>query len=142
MNAEQRMVTEFHQRIGLPAGDHPALPGNDLHRARSALIEEELAEFRNAGEAHNLLEIADALGDLLYAVYGAAVSYGIDLEPVFKEIHRSNMTKQSDGSAGCRLDGKVGKGRSYQAPRLETVIAAQTKVAMKEPVLPAAIVSS
>jgi predicted HAD superfamily Cof-like phosphohydrolase len=124
MNAEQRMVVEFHERFGLPRAERPAWPGDDIHRIRVALIEEELAEFRNAGESRNLLEIADALSDLLYVVYGAAVTYGIDLEPVYKEIHRSNMTK-GGGRGPCRLDGKVGKGDHYEAPHLSDILAAQ-----------------
>jgi predicted HAD superfamily Cof-like phosphohydrolase len=124
MNAEQRMVTEFHERFGIPSSQRPAWPGDDINRVRVALIEEELAEFRNAGEARNLLEIADALGDLLHVVYGAAVTYGIDLEPVFEEIHRSNMSKGGDHPV-CRADGKVSKGEHYQAPRIAEVLAAQ-----------------
>lgn len=124
MNAEQGMVAEFHERFGLSRARHPAWPGDGIHRIRVALIEEELAEFRNAGESRNLLEIADALGDLLYVVYGAAVTYGVDLEPIFKEIHRANMSKGA-GHAPCRPDGKVCKGDHYEAPRLKEILAAQ-----------------
>jgi predicted HAD superfamily Cof-like phosphohydrolase len=124
MNAEQRMVAEFHERVGLPRSERPAWPGGDVHRVRVALIEEELAEFRNAGEAENLLEIADALGDLLYVIYGAAVTYGVDLESVFREIHRSNMSKGGTCPT-CRPDGKVSKGEHYQPPRIAEVLADQ-----------------
>lgn len=124
MNAEQSMVAEFHERVGLPRGERPAWRGADMQRVRVALIEEELAEFRNAGEAENLLEIADALGDLLYVVYGAAVTYGIDLEPIFKEIHRSNMSKGGDRPT-CRADGKVSKGEYYEPPHVAEILAGQ-----------------
>ena len=125
MNDEQMMVREFHERFGLPSNSHPTWPGEAMHRLRVLLIEEELAELRNAGEARSLVCTADALADLLYVVYGAAVTYGIDLEPVFREIHRSNMSKGGDHPV-CRADGKVCKGEHYQAPRIAEALAAQT----------------
>jgi predicted HAD superfamily Cof-like phosphohydrolase len=124
MNEEQQMVRQFHERFGLVRHQQPTLPGGNAHRLRTLLIEEELAEFRNATEAHDLVGVADALADLLYVVYGAAVEYGIDLEPIFAEIHRSNMTKGGSLS-GCRRDGKVSKGPDYQPPRVQEVVARQ-----------------
>jgi predicted HAD superfamily Cof-like phosphohydrolase len=124
MNEAQRMVRDFHESFGLPRNDSPAWPGEIAHRLRVNLIEEELAELRNAGETHDLVEIADALGDLLYVVYGAAVTYGIDLEPVFSEIHRSNMSK-GDRDAAARCDGKVLKGANYSPPRVAEVLERQ-----------------
>jgi predicted HAD superfamily Cof-like phosphohydrolase len=123
MNQEQQMVHQFHERFGLRTNTRPSLPGPSVHRLRTLLIEEELAEFRNAGEAEDLVGVADALGDLLYVVYGAAAEYGIDLAPVFAEIHRANMTK--DPRAGCRADGKVSKGAGYQAPDIRGVVEGQ-----------------
>jgi predicted HAD superfamily Cof-like phosphohydrolase len=119
MNAEQSMVAEYHERFGLPHNDAPCWPGDDAHRIRVAVLEEELAEFRNAGEARNLVEMADALGDLLYATYGAAVACGIDLAPVFEEIHRSNMSKTGGRHSA---DGKARKGERYHAPELEAIL--------------------
>jgi predicted HAD superfamily Cof-like phosphohydrolase len=124
MNQEQHMVQQFHERFGLTSNQRPTVPGGKVHRLRTLLIDEELAEFRNAGEAQDMVGVADALADLLYAVYGAAVEYGIDLEPVFKEIHRSNMSK-GEPSCGSRPDGKVLKGPGYQPPRIREVIANQ-----------------
>jgi predicted HAD superfamily Cof-like phosphohydrolase len=124
MNEAQRMVRDFHENFGLPRNDSPAWPGTIAHRLRVNLIEEELAELRNAGETQDLVEIADALGDLLYVVYGAAVTYGIDLEPVFSEIHRSNMSK-GDSNAAARCDGKVLKGANYSPPRVAEVLERQ-----------------
>jgi predicted HAD superfamily Cof-like phosphohydrolase len=121
MNEAQRMVRDFHERFGLSRNDSPVWPGEVAHRLRVNLIEEELAELRNAGETHDLVEIADALGDLLYVVYGTAVTYGIDLEPVFSEIHRSNMSK-GDPDVVARCDGKVLKGSNYSPPRVAEVL--------------------
>jgi predicted HAD superfamily Cof-like phosphohydrolase len=124
MNDEQLMVHDFHQRFGLPCSDRPAWPGEAVHRLRVLLIEEELAELRNAGEARNLVAIADALADLLYVVYGAGVTYGIDLEPIFREIHRSNMSK-GDPEVVRRPDGKILKGDRYSPPRVREVLERQ-----------------
>ena len=125
MNQEQQMVREFHERFGLTMNARPTFPRGNVHRLRTNLIDEELAEFRNAGEAEDLVGVADALADMLYAVYGAAIEYGIDLEPVFEEIHRSNMSKGGPAYC-CRPDGKVLKGAGYQPPRIREVIEHQT----------------
>lgn len=124
MNHEQQMVHEFHERFGLTCSGRPTLPPTRVHRLRTLLVEEELAEFRNAAEAQDLVGVADALADLLYVVYGAAEEYGVDLEPIFDEIHRSNMTKARPLS-GCRPDGKVPKGPSYSPPRVREVLEQQ-----------------
>ncbi len=124
MTEEQSMVREFHRHFGAAVNDRPTWCGEDMHRLRVALIEEELAEFRNAGEAHDLVEIADALADLLYVVYGAGVTYGIDLEPIFREIHRSNMSK-GDPEVVRRPDGKILKGINYTPPDVAALVAAQ-----------------
>lgn len=125
MNQEQQMVHRFHERFGLTRNARPTAVGREVHRLRTLLIEEELAEFRNAAEAQDPVGVADALGDLLYVVYGAAVEYGIDLEPVFAELHRSNMTKGRPSGA-CRPDGKVCKGPGYEPPRVREVLERQS----------------
>ncbi|HLH69139.1 MAG TPA: nucleotide pyrophosphohydrolase [Candidatus Dormibacteraeota bacterium] len=125
MNDQQRMVHDFHERFDLVRHTRPTWPGKEVHRLRTLLIEEELAEFRNAGEAEDLVGIADALADLLYVVYGAAVEFGIDLEPVFAEIHRSNMSKGDANRCPRRPDGKVLKGPGYEPPRVREVLAQQ-----------------
>jgi predicted HAD superfamily Cof-like phosphohydrolase len=124
MTEEQSMVCEFQRRCGAVTNDRPTLPGAHVHRLRVALIEEELAEFRNAGQREDLVGVADALADLLYTIYGAGVSYGIDLEPVFREIHRSNMSKSSSVLLH-RPDGKLPKGANYSPPRVKETVAAQ-----------------
>jgi predicted HAD superfamily Cof-like phosphohydrolase len=126
MHEAQRMVREFHERFGVTSNDRPTWPGDGVHRLRMSLVDEEVAELRNAGERGDLVAAADALGDLLYVVYGTAEAYGIDLEPVFDEIHRSNMSK-GDAEPGCRPDGKVCKGERYSPPRVDEVLAAQLK---------------
>lgn len=126
MTEEQAKVREYHQRFGCTVNDRPTWAGEAEHRMRVAMIEEELAELRNAGESRNLVEVADALADLLYAVYGTAVAYGIDLQPVFDEIHAANLSK---GGGGQRKDGKVLKGPDYRPPQVAPIIRAQQELA-------------
>jgi predicted HAD superfamily Cof-like phosphohydrolase len=96
MTPEQQSVREFHQVFGATINEKPSVPSEQDQILRVDLITEERDELAEATYHYNppnLVGVADALGDLLYVVYGAGVTYGIDLEPVFKEIHRSNMTK-------------------------------------------------
>lgn len=90
MTKEQRMVLEFHQKFSLTVETKPTLPTLDDLKLRCSVVHEEEREFFRA---QNLVEAADALGDLLYVVLGTAVTYGIDLEPIVAEIHESNMSK-------------------------------------------------
>jgi predicted HAD superfamily Cof-like phosphohydrolase len=69
---------------------------------------------------HDIIGIADAYADLLYVVYGGAVTNGIDIDEVFKEVHRSNMSKLgADGTPIFRDDGKVLKGPNFSPPDIE-----------------------
>lgn len=90
---EQEMVKEFHQAFDLAIREAPGQVSPETAQLRVTLIQEELDELRDAYANENVVDIADALGDLLYVILGAAVSSGIPLGPVFAEIHRSNMSK-------------------------------------------------
>lgn len=87
--------------------------------ARLRIFREKLigSEFLEMTDAKNLEEIADAIGDLLYTIYGTAVAYGLDAQRIFDEIHRSNMTKLIDGKKDSH--GKQLKGPSYSPPNLK-----------------------
>jgi len=84
MNAEQKMVRQFHDKFGILGHNTPQFAGSWSSLGRSRFIHEEAAEFTAACAKRDIVEIADALGDLLYVVYGAADVFGIDLEPIFK----------------------------------------------------------
>lgn len=87
------------------------------------LLAEEVAEFRDAVAGQNLRDVADALGDILYVAYQAAASYGIPIDAVFREVHRSNLTKVGpDGAVAYRDDGKVLKPPSYSPPDIAGVL--------------------
>ena len=90
---------------------------------RYHLIEEELKELRDAMNEKDIVEIADALTDLLYVVYGAGHCFGLDLDKCFDEVHDSNMTKLGpEGKPIYREDGKVMKGPKYRKPDLKSVL--------------------
>jgi predicted HAD superfamily Cof-like phosphohydrolase len=121
MNAEQARVQAFHEKYGAPVRRTPTLiePKDRLRRAR--LIVSEAAEFLDAADTGDLVEMADALADLLVVVYGAAVELGIDLEPVFAEVHDSNMSKNGGKDAG----GKILKGAGFRPPDILGALRAQ-----------------
>ncbi len=122
MNAEQAMVREFHETFDIRHADRPHSPDETTKELRCRLIAEELDELRQAFDDDNVTEIADAVADLLYVTYGTAVSCGIDIEPVFREVHRSNMTKVGGYK---REDGKWVKPDTYSPARIDEVLAAQ-----------------
>ena len=133
MTPEQTAVKQFNADFGAPVNEHPTVLDQSEAGLRWMLIHEENQELLDAIVAEDLVGVADALGDLLYVVYGAGVAFGIDLEPVFNEIHRSNMTKKGpDGVVKYREDGKILKPDGYEPPSLEPIIEAQ-RAKIEEP---------
>lgn len=120
MTTEQLKVLRFMEKAGQKVNLTPIIPSDDEAILRIQLIKEELDEFAEAATSHNLVEVADAIGDLLYVVYGSAVTYGLDMQPIFNAIHESNMTKFIDGKR--RADGKWVKGPSYKPVDLQPLI--------------------
>jgi predicted HAD superfamily Cof-like phosphohydrolase len=118
------VVAEFHVAFNLPMRDVPSGEIDDrLAKLRVALLEEEVGEFVAASEKGDLVGIADALADIVYVVYGTALTYGVDLDAVLWEVHRSNMSKlDSDGKPLIRNDGKVLKSDRYFPPDIEAVL--------------------
>lgn len=127
-------VKEFHRAFGVPSAEKPTEPTEDLAGLRISLIEEEFNEFidghyhRSLKHNPNLVEIADAIGDMLYVIYGTADQYGLDADAIFAEVHRSNMSKLDengnplfhDGVSGPK--GKVKKSARFEEPKLQEVI--------------------
>ena len=103
----------------------PDWPSAETMELRVDLIEEEVGELNEAifDASGDLVEVADALADILYVVYGAGHAFGIDLDKCFDEVHRSNMSKLGeDGKPIYREDGKVLKGESFSEPNLKEVL--------------------
>lgn len=116
-------VGDFMEAFGQEVLYVPTMPDFNLAALRLDLIEEEVQELRDGLGRSSLLEVADALTDILYVVYGAGHAFGIDLDDCFHEVHRSNMTKLGeDGRPLYREDGKVMKGPNYEEPDLTQYI--------------------
>ena len=112
-------VGDFMEAFGQEVLYIPTTPDFNLSALRLDLIDEEVQELRDGLANKSMLEIADALTDLLYVVYGAGHAFGIDLDDCFHEVHSSNMTKLgADGRPLYREDGKVMKGPNYREPDL------------------------
>lgn len=117
------MVQEFHRAFGQQVAKVPTLADGSVEDLRFELITEEFSELADALRKRNIVEVADALTDLAYVVYGMADIYGIDLDACFREVHRSNMSKLGeDGKPILRADGKFLKGPHYSPPDLKTVL--------------------
>ena len=109
-------VKDFQVAFGLNVGAKPELPSADERRLRARLLEEEYDEYLEAEWKDDIVEIADALADIIYIACGTAVSYGIPLDRVFAEVHRSNMAKLVDGKPIRREDGKILKPEGWTPP--------------------------
>ena len=101
----------------------PKLPSEEVVDLRLDLIEEELQELTTASYNEDMVEIPDALTDILYVTYGMGAALGIDLDKCFEEVQRSNMSKLgADGKPIYREDGKVMKGPNYSPPNLQRMV--------------------
>lgn len=120
------LVKEFHEVYGLTIRDTPELNIPE-RKLRVELIKEEAEEYEEAEAAGDLVEMADALGDLVYVAYGAALAHGIDLDEVLQEIQRSNLSKlhHETGKPIYREDGKVLKGQNFFNPDIARVLKEQ-----------------
>ena len=124
MSEVSAMLKEFHEKFGVE-GDRktPGLPHSDLVRLRYDLLSEEFWEYARAANRNDLIEVADALADVVYIAYGTARSYGIPLDAVLAEVHRSNMAKLVDGKVVRREDGKILKPEGWTPPNIAAVLA-------------------
>jgi predicted HAD superfamily Cof-like phosphohydrolase len=121
MGPEQKMVADFHAKYDLPRPAAPTMPAPKDRLRRARLIISEAAEFLEAADQSDFIEMIDALADILVVTYGTAIEMGVDLEPIFAEVQRSNMSKDGGRDAG----GKVLKGPSFSPPRIAEVLRQQ-----------------
>ncbi len=119
-------VKDFHVAFKLQYRESPeANLGNDKNMLRYKLMREENEEYLDAANDGDLVEVADALGDMLYILCGTIIEHGLQhkIEEVFNEIQRSNMSKLgADGEPIYREDGKVLKGPNYFKPNIEAIL--------------------
>ena len=116
-------VKAFMNTYGQDVNEKASFPDDTVVQLRVDLIEEELNELKEAIKNNDLVEVADALTDILYVTYGAGHSFGVDLDKCFDEVQRSNMSKLGeDGNPIYNDSGKVMKGPNYSAPDLKKII--------------------
>ncbi|MDV7139701.1 nucleoside triphosphate pyrophosphohydrolase family protein [Maribacter sp. TH_r10] len=119
-------VEIFHNSFGLGvSSEMKADLGEQKNRLRFNLMDEENKEYLEAANNNDLVEVADALGDMLYILCGTILEHGMQykIEEVFEEIQRSNMSKLgADGKPIYREDGKVLKGPNYFKPDIQSVL--------------------
>ena len=118
-------VKDFHQAFGQRVGETPELPSKEERELRRKLLAEEYTEYVVAEYNNDIVEIADALADIIYIAAGTAVSYGIPLDRVFSEVHRSNMAKLVDGKVIRRSDGKVQKPDGWNPPDIKAILSSK-----------------
>lgn len=117
------LVGDFMEVFGQEVNCEPTLRDQETRDLRVDLIAEELEELELALSNKDIVEVADALTDLLYVVYGAGHAFGIDLDECFDEVHESNMSKLGEnGRPLYREDGKVLKGPNYFPPNLKEIV--------------------
>ena len=116
-------VKTFMETFGQEVKTKPSFSSDKINTLRYNLIKEELEELKIAMENKDLLEVADALTDILYVTYGAGHAFGIDLDKCFEEVQNSNMSKlDENGKPIYNKDGKVMKGPKYFKPDLNKLI--------------------
>jgi predicted HAD superfamily Cof-like phosphohydrolase len=113
----------FMKTFGQEVKNQPAFSSEKINNLRYDLIKEELAELKDAMEKKDLLEVADALIDILYVTYGAGHAFGINLDKCFEEVQNSNMSKlDQNGKPIYNESGKVMKGPNYFKPDLSKFV--------------------
>ena len=116
-------VGTFMKTFGQEVKDKPAFSTDKINKLRIDLIKEELEELTEAMKNNDLLEVADALTDILYVTYGAGHAFGIDLDKCFEEVQNSNMSKLNEnGKPIYNVSGKVMKGPNYFKPDLSKFV--------------------
>lgn len=127
-STNSELVGEFHAAFGVEEPTTPTIPDVDTIRLRYKLIREEFHEVETELDCakdgdDNLANLAKELADLLVVTYGTARTFGIDIDAVMREVHRSNMSKLgADGKPVRREDGKILKGDGYTPADVESVL--------------------
>ena len=126
MQDKIKAVLEYHKSFGLGVSEtQQADLGEKKNMLRFNLMDEENKEYLEAAQNNDMVEVADALGDMLYILCGTILEHGMQhkIEEVFEEIQRSNMSKLgADGKPIYREDGKVLKGPSYFKPNIKSIL--------------------
>jgi predicted HAD superfamily Cof-like phosphohydrolase len=115
-------VKEFQTAVGQNIGTEPKFPNIRERKLRMDLMLEEMKEYMESEEKDDLENLAKELADIIYITCGTAASYGIPLDRVFNEVHKSNMAKLVDGKALRREDGKILKPEGWMPPDIKKIL--------------------
>ena len=116
-------VRTFMKTFGQEVKTKPSFSSDKINKLRIDLIKEELDELQEAMKNNDLLEVADAITDILYVTYGSGHAFGIDLDKCFDEVQNSNMSKLDENGKPIYNDaGKVMKGPNYFKPDLSKFV--------------------
>jgi predicted HAD superfamily Cof-like phosphohydrolase len=123
--SDAELVAQFMTIFGQEIPKTMGFPSPEVIELRMKLIDEEVAEFKEAVADGDFVNAMKELADCIYVVQGAALAMGVNLDPVFREVHASNLSKLGpDGEVLRRPDGKVMKGPNYRTADVESVLAA------------------
>jgi predicted HAD superfamily Cof-like phosphohydrolase len=117
-------VEEFNKAFNLPIRTETTNISRNEIALQYRLLLEELEEYADAAADGDLVEVADAIGDMLYVLIGTAIRHGVQnkMEDIFNEIHRSNMSKLEDGKPIYNESGKVMKSSTYSPPNIKFLL--------------------
>jgi predicted HAD superfamily Cof-like phosphohydrolase len=124
MNRWQQDVLEFHRKFHHVINDKPTIPDRETTVLRLLLIMEEVGELCAALGQNDLIKIADGMADSIVVILGTAVSYGIDMEGIWEEVHRANMAKVGGGKSEV---GKSLKPPGWAPPRIKEELEMQSE---------------
>ena len=116
-----KSVEQFNKSFGLTINKTPKVLSDSESNLKFALMQEELFEYKEACENHDLVEIVDAVVDMQYILDGIKIAHGLQdvFDDLFDEVHQSNMSKLENGKVLRRQDGKVLKGKNFFQPNLK-----------------------
>jgi predicted HAD superfamily Cof-like phosphohydrolase len=122
MNNWQQDVKTFHKKFEQKIGDNPGFSDEETMKLRIALVEEEFLELKDACEDKDFPSFVDAITDSIYVLLGTAIATGVDIEPIWKEVQKTNMAKAIGNK---RDDGKLLKPEGWKAPDIKTLLEKQ-----------------
>ena len=112
-------IEDFHRTFGHHIGAWPTIPTDKVQKLRRKLIREEVNELLDGMDDNDLVKVADGCADSIVVILGTAISYGIDLRPIWDEVHKSNMAKKGGSK---REDGKQLKPEGWIPPDIKGLI--------------------
>jgi predicted HAD superfamily Cof-like phosphohydrolase len=116
-------VKEFYEKFDQPSQDRPIFVKLERRKFRMKLLEDAYHDYRYAERGNDLTKVSVALADMLYAIGGTALEYGLPLDKIFLEVHKSNLTRlDANGDPVIREDGKIMKGEQYRRPDIVRIL--------------------